>query len=82
MADVDFPFPSWHLFFLGEPELLNFAPYKVPEIVEIIKDRLESLKNSADSETELPLMQQNAIELCARKAAGMGDLRKALDVVQ
>ncbi|KAI7858125.1 P-loop containing nucleoside triphosphate hydrolase protein, partial [Circinella umbellata] len=69
-----------------EPQLLNFNPYKVPEISAIIKDRLYSLEEEQDTsalkETRpLPLMQPNAVELCARKvAASMGDLRTALDV--
>ncbi|KAI9257388.1 P-loop containing nucleoside triphosphate hydrolase protein [Phascolomyces articulosus] len=72
-----------------EPQLLNFNPYKVPEISAIIKDRLYSLENDSSlsttgtpkENTPLPLMQPNAVELCARKvAASMGDLRTALDV--
>ncbi|KAI7900928.1 P-loop containing nucleoside triphosphate hydrolase protein [Cokeromyces recurvatus] len=56
-----------------EPDLLNFNPYRVDEITEIIQGRLE--------EEPERLIQPTAIELCARKvAASMGDLRTALDV--
>lgn len=74
-----------------EPQLLNFNPYQVSEISSIIKDRLFSLIEDPEnpfgpapkpSEGAVPpLIQVNAIELCARKvAASMGDLRTALDV--
>lgn len=63
-----------------EPCLLNFSPYTVKEVTEIIQDRLYSLADN-DTKGELPLMHQKAVELCARKvAAGMGDLRSALDM--
>ncbi|CAO3575116.1 unnamed protein product [Mortierella alpina] len=79
-----------------EPQLLNFNPYQVAEIREIIMDRLFSLegdrgtgdsvgkdgKAPAGSRPRMaPLMQRPAIELCARKvASATGDLRKALDI--
>ncbi|KAF9105951.1 AAA ATPase [Mortierella sp. GBA35] len=73
-----------------EPQLLNFNPYQVAEIRDIIMDRLFSVENSSakagdrDENGKLrvaPLMQRPAIELCARKvAAATGDLRKALDI--
>lgn len=63
---------------IGEPQLVNFNPYKVEEISAIIKDRLSSLSKDKDTPA---IMQPQAIELCARKvAAATGDLRKALDV--
>jgi cell division control protein 6 len=63
---------------LGEPQLVNFNPYKVEEISAIIKDRLSSLNQDKDAPA---IIQPQAIELCARKvAAATGDLRKALDV--
>ncbi|CAO3689948.1 unnamed protein product [Umbelopsis vinacea] len=66
------------LFYDGEPQLVNFNPYKVEEISAIIKDRLSSLSKDKDTPA---IMQPQAIELCARKvAAATGDLRKALDV--
>ena len=75
--------------------MLNFNPYQVSEIIDIIKDRLFSLndentiispckraKKGSDHElgNRIPLMQPMAIELAARKIADTGDLRKALDV--
>lgn len=78
-----------------EPQLLNFNPYQVAEIREIIMDRLFSLEgdqaageqNGKDGKATgsrprmAPLMQRPAIELCARKvASATGDLRKALDI--
>ncbi|KAF9567698.1 AAA ATPase [Mortierella alpina] len=78
-----------------EPQLLNFNPYQVAEIREIIMDRLFSLEgdqgtgepNAKDGKVAgsrprmAPLMQRPAIELCARKvASATGDLRKALDI--
>ncbi|KAF9988415.1 AAA ATPase [Modicella reniformis] len=78
-----------------EPQLLNFNPYQVAEIRDIIMDRLFSLEdhvhaqgnNRTSNKDEnaktrvAPLMQRPAIELCARKvAAATGDLRKALDI--
>ncbi|KAF9968626.1 AAA ATPase [Mortierella alpina] len=78
-----------------EPQLLNFNPYQVAEIREIIMDRLFSLegdqgtgdatgkdgKATGSRPRMAPLMQRPAIELCARKvASATGDLRKALDI--
>lgn len=74
-----------------EPQLLNFNPYQVSEISNIIKDRLFSLVEYPENPfgpppkpTEgaiPPLMMPSAIEFCARKvASSMGDLRTALDV--
>lgn len=74
-----------------EPQLMNFNPYQVAEISSIIRDRLFSLIEDPEDPfapppkptdgTPAPLIQANAIELCARKvAASMGDLRTALDV--
>lgn len=74
-----------------EPQLLNFNPYQVSEISNIIKDRLFSLVEDPENPfgpppkpTEgaiPPLMMPSAIEFCARKvASSMGDLRTALDV--
>ncbi|KAJ1914661.1 AAA ATPase [Mycoemilia scoparia] len=76
-----------------EPELLNFRPYKVPDIVAIIKDRLAGVKVETNSQgdggqsanvvvqTGNDVIQSTAIEMCARKvAAASGDLRQALDV--
>ncbi|KAJ3216659.1 AAA ATPase [Dinochytrium kinnereticum] len=76
------------------PKLLNFLPYNVSEISEIIKGRLRDVEAiiersspmSLDEESpqkskpSLPLMHPSAIELCARKVSSSGDLRRALDV--
>ncbi|KAJ1751641.1 AAA ATPase [Coemansia sp. RSA 989] len=57
-----------------EPLLLNFNPYQVKDIVEILQSRLNSVSRE-------PIIQKAALELCARKvAATSGDLRKSLDV--
>ncbi|OZJ02208.1 hypothetical protein BZG36_04713 [Bifiguratus adelaidae] len=72
-----------------DPMLLNFNPYGVDDIKNIIQDRLLSLKTKVPLfpaeeckiPFEVPLIAPQAIELCARKvAASTGDLRKALDV--
>lgn len=68
-----------------EPRLLNFNPYQVKDIVEILQSRLDAAvtkdkKSTLGAATE-PVIQKAALELCARKvAATSGDLRKALDV--
>ncbi|KAJ3340370.1 hypothetical protein HDU93_007095 [Gonapodya sp. JEL0774] len=58
-----------------EPALLNFPAYTVAQIAEILRDRVASV-----SSLDQPLFQPAAVELAARKTAGTGDLRKALDV--
>ncbi|ORX79767.1 cell division control protein Cdc6 [Anaeromyces robustus] len=86
-----------------EPLYINFNPYEMKQMVDIIKDRLDILNkkvlneknsennisidddnNNKDNNKPKPqqnyLIQASAIELCARKIAGTGDLRKALDV--
>ncbi|OUM67076.1 hypothetical protein PIROE2DRAFT_58976 [Piromyces sp. E2] len=89
-----------------EPQYINFNPYEMNEMMNIIKDRLEILnkkvlndkndenfennnindmsidggKNEKTKSLQNYLIQASAIELCARKIAGTGDLRKALDV--
>ena len=59
------------------------------EITDIIKDRLLSLDEDSptkkgfldqNAKGKVPLMHPMAVELAARKIAGAGDLRKALDV--
>ncbi|KAJ2241558.1 AAA ATPase [Coemansia sp. RSA 475] len=57
-----------------EPLLLNFNPYNVTDITNILQSRLDAVCTE-------PVIQRAALELCARKvAATSGDLRKALDV--
>ncbi|KAJ3253642.1 AAA ATPase [Boothiomyces macroporosus] len=71
-----------------EPEYLSFNPYQIKEIAAIIKDRLMTLDEpdepaspiKPNGKQDLPIMQPMAVELAARKLAGTGDLRKALDV--
>lgn len=54
---------------------IRFLPYKKEQIVKIIENRLNHSNN------EKVLIDQNAIEFCARKIASCsGDIRKALDV--
>ncbi|KAJ2720532.1 AAA ATPase [Coemansia sp. Benny D115] len=64
------------------PVLLNFNPYQVQDIVSILQSRLDSVASAESTEgAAAPVIQKNALELCARKvAATSGDLRKALDV--
>ncbi|KAI9595307.1 P-loop containing nucleoside triphosphate hydrolase protein [Syncephalis fuscata] len=69
-----------------EPQLLNFNPYSVNDIIGILNERLQEATQSTDktatekSDKSL-LIQRTAIELCARKvASATGDLRKAMDV--
>lgn len=59
-------------------ETLYFAPYQVEDIVAILTDRLKR----ANTSTSAPLIQPLAIELCSRKVAAIGDLRKALEIMQ
>ncbi|RIB20507.1 P-loop containing nucleoside triphosphate hydrolase protein [Gigaspora rosea] len=63
-----------------QPQILNFAPYDNSEIADIIKDRL---KAATSSEEHSFLMDDKAIELCAKRvAANNGDCRKVLDVLR
>ncbi|RKO99615.1 hypothetical protein CXG81DRAFT_6539, partial [Caulochytrium protostelioides] len=72
------------------PRHLHFRPYGSREIADIIRGRLMTLSPSARSArsttprgpSAVPLMQDAAIEFCARKMAGLGDLRRALDVAR
>ncbi|RKP09949.1 P-loop containing nucleoside triphosphate hydrolase protein [Thamnocephalis sphaerospora] len=64
-----------------EPQLLNFNPYRVTDIVAILEERLREAASHVKSASAQPLIQRAAIELCARKvASATGDLRKAMDV--
>jgi cell division control protein 6 len=72
--------------------MLNFKPYEIPQIVDIINDRLQTLEKNMSplgksspmkkgaASADSPIIQKNAIEFCARKVAGTGDVRRALDV--
>ena len=60
------------------PQRLSFNPYTTADIIEIITARLQSLDPESPT---LPLMDPQALELCARKvSAASGDLRMALDM--
>jgi Cdc6-like AAA superfamily ATPase len=75
---------------------LFFVPYSVEDITAILSDRLSRANeqiqqnSKADSENEISsesfrrqhLVQPKAIEMCARKIAAIGDLRKALEIIR
>ncbi|KAJ1548327.1 Origin recognition complex, subunit 1 [Cladochytrium tenue] len=51
-----------------------FAAYSVPQLVRIVRARLEAADAAA-------LFDSDAVEFCARKVAGIsGDARRALDI--
>lgn len=59
-----------------KPTLLNFVPYTKDQIVEIIENRLEQIKESGQC-----MLEPSAIQFCARKVAAVaGDMRRALDI--
>ncbi|KXS20718.1 P-loop containing nucleoside triphosphate hydrolase protein [Gonapodya prolifera JEL478] len=67
------------------PSLVVFTPYTVPQITEILKERVNVAAAAMGIDVSgaggaQPLFQSAAVELAARKTAGTGDLRKALDV--
>ncbi|CAJ0764350.1 19959_t:CDS:2, partial [Entrophospora sp. SA101] len=73
----------------SEPKQVSFTPYNDSQIMEIIKDRLlaaaSAEKENSIMMSEKPisssLMQDKAIELCAKKVAACnGDLRLALNI--
>lgn len=61
-------------------ETCFFPPYQMEDITAILTDRLQTANHLIGSQRSL--IQPIAIELCARKIAAMGDLRKALEVMQ
>ncbi|KAJ3183069.1 AAA ATPase [Geranomyces variabilis] len=79
-----------------QPISVKFDPYDIKSIINIINGRLRSLDPDAallttlnenttrqqqqQQKQSLPLMKPMVVELCARKTAATGDLRKALDV--
>ncbi|KAJ3156159.1 AAA ATPase [Geranomyces michiganensis] len=70
-----------------QPISVKFDPYDIKSIVNIINGRLRSLDpalvtldENVATRQSLPLMKPMVVELCARKTAATGDLRKALDV--
>ena len=69
-----------------DPEILSFSAYTHVEIGAMIRNRIDMVGESfpqlfKDDEKPSALMMQNAaIELCAKKVAAYGDFRKAIDV--
>lgn len=61
----------------GAVENLYFVPYNVQDIAAILSDRLGRVNALVGR-----VIEPMAIELCARKIAAVGDLRKALDVMR
>lgn len=60
---------------------VSFPPYSVQDITAIIANRLEIANKELQLES-VKLLDPLAIELCARKVATTGDLRKALEIIQ
>lgn len=65
--------------------VLNFAPYSPEDIARILMARLElanayQQENKTNRETEI--ISSMAIEICARKVSAVGDLRRALEIMQ
>ena len=67
-----------------QPQLLPFLPYTAPQIVSILKAKLESIPLSCDNQQDfLPFVHPTAIQFCSKKvAAQTGDLRKAFDIMR
>lgn len=61
-------------------ETLYFVPYQVEDITAILTDRMQRANQLCPSSGSI--IQGAAIELCARKIAAIGDLRKALEIMQ
>jgi len=61
-------------------ETLYFVPYQVEDITAILTDRMRRANELACRSESL--IQPAAIELCSRKIAAIGDLRKALEIMQ
>ncbi|EPZ31593.1 P-loop containing nucleoside triphosphate hydrolase protein [Rozella allomycis CSF55] len=57
-----------------EPKILHFQSYKINEISDILKKRLEFVKDRIK-------VQDIALELCSRKVVAIGDVRKGLDFI-
>lgn len=65
---------------LPATEACFFPPYATEDITAILTDRLQSANARIGGNCNL--IQPLAIELCARKIAAVGDLRRALEVMQ
>lgn len=59
---------------------LSFPPYSIHDITAIMAARLECANQAMN--LSVKLLDPLAIELCARKVAATGDLRRALDIIQ
>jgi len=61
-----------------KPKIVNFTPYSKEDIINIIKDRLKKVTESNDN---MPIIEDRALNLCATKVAALnGDIRKVLDI--
>lgn len=59
-----------------QPKLVNFTPYSRNDIIEIVKDRLQSVQVNGK-----PIIDDRALIWCASKIASTsGDIRKMLDI--
>ncbi|CAJ0839311.1 14533_t:CDS:2 [Entrophospora sp. SA101] len=75
---------------ISEPKQVSFTPYNDSQIMEIIKDRLlaaaSAEKENSIMMSEKPisssLMQDKAIELCAKKVAACNDSENSLEQQQ
>lgn len=63
-------------------DTLYFAPYNVEDITAILTDRMNRANKIYSHDPSTVLIQPVAVELCSRKVAAIGDLRKALEIMQ
>lgn len=63
-------------------DTLYFAPYNVEDITAILTDRMNRANKIYSHDPSTALIQPVAVELCSRKVAAIGDLRKALEIMQ
>ncbi|KXN73980.1 hypothetical protein CONCODRAFT_15170 [Conidiobolus coronatus NRRL 28638] len=65
-----------------DPLSINFLPYKVNELTDILKFKCKDLTYKDSEDNDQPLVNAKAIEFCSRKVASdTGDLRRALDLL-
>jgi cell division control protein 6 len=65
-----------------EPLSINFLPYKVEELIDILKFKCKDLAYKDPEGNDQALVNPKAIEFCSRKVASdTGDLRRALDLL-
>lgn len=60
-----------------KPQTVKFLPYTAQNIEKIVTQKLALLNR----DSEYPIINPAALKLCAKKAAGTGDLRKAFDII-